>query len=249
MTAGLRLETTNGYTQIDERYSNYYLVSKSSVTVPKATNKTTYITPGVYTFWLNADGSEDDDIIAIARKSDYVNNNKYRLGFLRQKFDASTPNEASHGRTLCTIFSNDYDKSITVDVFKFRKFTSLPLTTNFGLEIYNESGQIVFSSNYKPMRVISSGRSTAIYSSGVSFSLTVPANKTYAVAMPETFYDYWAVGSQRQITYGAFGQYTSESNYVFTSTYVQDLITNQSNRNYQYTDNTKSLLLIDVSNY
>lgn len=252
MAYGIRIYNTSGYTQIDGEYRNLQLIKKTQMNIPKATlvdlaNR--IVTAGAATYPHQSVNS----IVAIERLSDYTDDLRYQLSMQRIHYDHGANSGSAAGTYQTIIMSTDYDKAITVNVYEF-DVVGTQSANPYGIRVRNpNTGQLVFDSNYLPMRVVNYNRTSAPFdtTTKVAFTLTNAANgKRYAIAITENFFYYAQASTQRQFTYGGVRQVLSGGNYQFKYTNHNERKTGMPNvSNKSYAEEAKGLIVIDVSGY
>lgn len=253
MAFGVRIYNADGYTQIDENYRNLQLINKTQLKIPKAT------TGNLASRWVDAGAAtykhlSPTSIIAIERLSDFKDDLRYQLSMQRIHYDNGTNSGSAAGSYQTIIMSTDYDKEITVNVYEFDVVT-LAANSTYGMRVWHPTtGDLVFDSGYLPMKVANFARTSAPFAGTdkIAFTLTNPAsNKRYAIAITENFFYYAQASTQRQFSYGGVRQVLeADGNYTFKYTYhteVKLFMPNVSSK--EYSDESKGLLIIDVSNY
>lgn len=252
MAYGIRIYNANGYTQIDGEYRNLQLIKKTQMNIPKATLvnlNSRIVTAGAATYPHQSVNS----IIAIERLSDFTDDLRYQLSMQRIHYDHGANSGGSAGTYQTIIMSTDYDKAITVNVYEF-DVVGQQGNNAYGIRVRNpNTSQLVFDSNYLPMRVVNYNRTVAPFNTTtkVAFTLTTPASgKRYAIAITENFFYYAQASTQRQFTYGGIRQVLSGAEYQFKYTNHNEVKTGMPRvSSKEYADETKGLLIIDVSNY
>lgn len=164
MPAGLQVFNDSGIIQIDGTYSNLQLVARGSATTSMQT--LAYNTQPNGTF-------------------------QYDTPYVQINFTGTTPVFAvSGGSTVCVISTAVSGNSWTIGIvtpngptsfewFVFDKAT--PSGTNVGLQVFNESGQLVFDAGQKYIRVLGSVLGVVpSYTSGTVSGYTNPLTYSYS---------------------------------------------------------------------
>lgn len=156
MPAGLQIFGSHGVIQIDETHKNFVVVQQGSK---------------VSGDWSFSGGSYFTSVVVtnavaplVAYKSDAV------VAFVHTSIS---------GSTWTFGFRSD-----TPDAMSFWVFDEAPASSpdNFGLEIYNASGQRVFHSSQKPMKVV--GTTTGTYASGRTYAVMVTTASYHQSSVP-----------------------------------------------------------------
>lgn len=139
MAYGISVTNSQGRVQIDQDYVNYVLVATSSFYLTYDSNTYAYTTGSVI---VNNYSPEGDDIIFVntGHENNLVNCRPADLGYQYLAW----PNGASG-----TVQVRIYRK-----MSKFRSVAAtpaLPANRGYGLEVFDSSGGISYSSYYKPM--------------------------------------------------------------------------------------------------
>lgn len=161
MPAGIEIYNDDNVFQIDGKYKNLVLVKKTTVTVqPSATNTVQYL-DAAYRHTV----SSSDVVVAIGcLDNKYVH--AFKAGGLSYYFSV-------------------VDTAATITIYEFRKISETPVG-NYGLLVYNETGELIFDALQKPMRVVAAtamdmwNPSTQITASN---DIAVNSGRKYAFAL------------------------------------------------------------------
>jgi hypothetical protein len=166
MAYGFESKNDNGYIQISDSVSNYYMIYSGTVLVPPGSSTTSvnYGTP------VTISHPTPFDAICLVTENGYV-----------------VPETVfSTSKTSITIISEIVSTQTTFKYWLFRKYSSLsPSTSGYGLEIYDTTGAVAFSSNYpKLMR----SYSTIPITMTTVQNYSLPSNRRFAFLQYGTVY-------------------------------------------------------------
>ena len=246
MAKGIRIKGQHGFLQIDSSYRNMRLIGKSSITIPRATTKMVgsqlVITAGsLYYTPVN-----NDSVIAIEKLS---NMSDSVSSTIRCEKIISTLPEIK-GKIVYLISSTNYNTPESVNVYEFSP-SFIKSDANYGMRIYNsQKSQLIFDSGHAPLNVVSFKRENAPYVGNKALITDLPSNRRYAVATPENSLGWVVSGVWAQLIYGGFRQYLN--NGLMRFSYDPQLeavnISPAYNGSVDHVDNTRSMLIIDVTN-
>jgi hypothetical protein len=130
MSYGISIENASGYIQIDSGFTNYVLVSSGTVNATAGVIGTySGIDPGTATI----NGLQADDIVAV-RGTDIC--------------------QAGRSASAQSLY-NFTTSAQTISYRVYRKASDItPSTSDYGLEVFDESGNLRFSSKYAPAKVL-----------------------------------------------------------------------------------------------
>lgn len=209
MAFGFLAKGDAGNVQIDEKYANLMFASKATVTSDSSRKYRITVTNAV------------SPIVLLRSTSGNV-------------AWAGTVNP-SVGTFYLEIRTQSASQSFDYWVFDRPNNVSLP---SFGLLVKNSSGQVVYRSDKKPLKVVQ------IISLNYSNypSITVPSGKTYAV-----------VSSQPYASYNdPFGSVTVEGSKVTSATSIKldpVILTDYNDLIVSYQPPTKYFMVVDLTNY
>lgn len=169
MAYGLEIYNDGGFLQIADSVANYYVIKSGSVIVPEVSSIAT--APNFGTSVTISNGTPFD-AIAVSSTDRYV---------IPKSVFAS---ETYSTNVVCTQSLT----SGTLRYWLFRRYAStLPSTSGYGMELYNEEGELRFSTNYpKLMRSHSTIPVTDVSSTVQTYSL--PTNRAFAFLAYGTSY-------------------------------------------------------------
>jgi hypothetical protein len=169
MAYGFESTNDNGYIQISDSVSNYYMMYSGTAIVPSGSS-TTLVNYGTQVVISHP---TPFDAICLVTEDGYV-----------------VPQVVfSTSKTSVTILSEIVSTQTTFKYWLFKKYSSLsPSTSGYGLEIYDSAGAVAFSSNYpKLMRSYSTIPITSLSTTVQNFSL--PSNRRFAFLLYGTLYN------------------------------------------------------------
>jgi len=194
MPTGLQVKNDNGDICIDEEYRNFALKTSGSATIGTTDINAVGAAYAIYKADIAVTNCTSP-IIALRATTDYV----------------SVLGTAVSGSTYTfTVASNTSNFSFDYWVFDI---AALPADT-FGFEIYNSSGDLVFHSSNKALRVVSAYDASG---TGASPNVTLTAGRTYAVAQGANgwrFRDRSVIGVYRYTHYCAGHKFSGTDLYV-----------------------------------
>jgi hypothetical protein len=169
MAYGFESKNDNGFIQISDSVANYYMLYSGTIIVPPKSPLSTSINRGTV---VTVSHPIAFDAICVATEDGLV--------IPKAVFSQST--------TSTTITSNELSTQTTVKYWLFKKYTSLsPSTSGYGIEIYNSTGGVAFSSNYpKLMRSFSTIPITTL-STTQNYSL--PTDRRFAFLLYGSVYN------------------------------------------------------------
>lgn len=190
------IEINNGgRITINDSYKNLLLLNKiNSLSFTKENN--TY-TDNIY----YADITEDDDKILLVSCS----SSNYGFNIVRASSNIHLRVNCINGASISDI--NNY---LTSYVFGYSDTSN-----NSGLSVYNSSGQVIFNSNNKYLRIIDC----------IDYNTNDSISRSYShsvIALPPCFMDVFRFSSGRfpvitdEICYGAFMYFSNSSNISFS---------------------------------
>lgn len=151
MPAGLEVYTDTGVLQVTDTYSNYLFDRKVLLT---GTLITTWPKYG-YFYTIEVD---NDSMVAFM-------GNTYGSGNFFVGLNTCTIGST---KTVYEFFSHDYSNSAPSATFYIFSINKEPPSSNYGLEVYTDTGKLAFSSNAKYMKPITTW-SGLDYRTGMSF--------------------------------------------------------------------------------
>ena len=169
MSYGLEIYNDGGFLQIADSVANYYVIKSGSVIIPEVSSIGT--APNFGTSVTISNGTPFD-AIAVSSTDRYV--------IPKAVFDTE--------RYSTTVSAMQSLTSGTLRYWLFRRYAStLPSTSGYGMELYNEEGELRFSTNYpKLMRSHSIIPVTNVSSTVQTYSL--PTNRAFAFLSYGTSY-------------------------------------------------------------
>ena len=243
---GVRIKGNHGFLQIDSSYRNMRMIGKSNISIPRASTQViagkTIITAGSV-YYTPVDNAS---VIAIEKLS---NMNDNEAATIRCEKVVSTLPEI-RGKIIYLISSTNYNSSETVAVYEFSP-SFIKSSANWGMRVYNsKTNQLVFDSGHAPLNVVSFKRENAVYVNNKALITDLPSNRRYAVVTPENSLGWVIAGAYAQWIYGGFRQYPSGSLTRFSYDPQVEVarISPAYNGTVEYVDNTRSMLIIDVTN-
>jgi len=168
MAYGFECKNDTGYIQISDSVANLYMLYSGTIFVPPKVPLSTSINYGTT---VTITHPTSFDAICVATEDGYV----VPQGIFSQS------------RTSVTIASNELTTQSTIKYWLFKKYSSLmPATSGYGIEIYDSTGGVAFSSNYPKLMRSHSTLPITTLSSTQNYSL--PTNKRFAFLLYGTVY-------------------------------------------------------------
>lgn len=239
MPVGLQVKNDNGDICIDEEYRNFTLKTSGSATI----GTTDINTPGAAYAIYKAEITVNDctnPTIALRATTDYV---------------SVIGTEVTGSTYKFVVASNTQNFSFDYWVFDV---AVLPVDT-FGFVVYNSSGQLVFHSSNKALRVVGAYDANG---PGGSPNVSLTAGRTYAVTQGSNgwrFRDRSVSGTYRYTHYCAGHKFSGTDLYVPYPSIVTTMPTNAplkidhyasgSVSETSYTPQSPKFIAIDVTNF
>ena len=189
MTAGLDVRNENGNIVVDQNYNNLYLSRKvKASTLPIDTPWT-----GNRFYGRRIDLTEDEVVAAVGvpnggncpywihygaiKQPDYTTEWKTPYVYAAQEYypvngDAFQPHDQPD-IAIATGISDTSAMSNDVDVYIFAKSRTPAQQNTYGLQVFDESGNLCYDSNTKSARVLYAGNNP----------FSIPSGKTVAIAL------------------------------------------------------------------
>ena len=237
---GLRVVGTHGIAQIDSEYKNMVLVNKQQVTIPAYVPPSKGFAPLPFPAAASYDRVVSNSVIAVRKLSHFDSSATSAVGI----WQTDIVNESGVHTGSGVDIQGGSSTAMTVIVYEFA-FSGYD-TSGYGLVVRNAANEVVFSSNNKPMRVVGSSRSDNL-DLDARPKITLPANREYAIAMPERLHETAMYYGRRIDYWGAFNQIHSDSNYVFSHNAMG--IPSASTSTPTYARYMQHLIAIDVTGY
>lgn len=171
MAFGLQVYNSSGILQIDQDYQNYFLLRKTSLTVTGTASITDKRANKNFTAYTRL---RTDSIIAIR-----CNTTGAWVYYYEQI--------SNYPNVLC-FQAVGVSGTVSFDVFEFGKLTSYA-TSGYGLQVFTATGECVFDSTQKPMRV-----KNKIVLDGNDLSANYSYNSNYAIVICSGGYALSVVG-------------------------------------------------------
>jgi hypothetical protein len=168
MAYGFESKNDSGYIQIGDSVSNLYMLYSGTILVPARATLSTNINFGTT---VTVSHPTPFDAICLATDDGYV-----------------VPQTIfTQSKTSVAIVNNEWTSQTTIKYWLFKKYSSLvPSTSGYGVEIYDSTGAVAFSSNYpKLMRSYSTIPITNLNNNNYS----LPSNRRFAFLLYGTVYD------------------------------------------------------------
>jgi hypothetical protein len=181
MPAGLQIFNDNNVLQIDSTYRNYALVRAGK-------------------FTGGAGGSAALNLSGLSRFALWA--------VVPAGYPGISPNTGGwyNGARWFSYWFLNSISSVPVQYYVFDIVT--PTGATFGLEVYDENGQLVFDGEGHPMKIVSDFLSENA-ATGLPRNISIPGGKSYAVAP--------LYGGRWEQDDGVGGDYESDSTYVYRS--------------------------------
>lgn len=151
MPAGLQIFNESGTMIVSDTFKNYHLIEKGTFTIP-------------------AGDSENGGIFSFTRTG-----RTFPVLAIRASVLVGSSEQVVPGGSLTrTFYTKINSSSTTVEFWLFDVLSTPPAT--FGLEVYNDLGQLTYASGQAPMRVVGD----VLMSGYTNTSSTFSAGRTYA---------------------------------------------------------------------